>query len=170
MTEKTNAALRLRPYQPGDQAAVLRLNDNAVRVLSPMDRDRFAELRALCSLLWVAELEDQTVAFLMAFTDGTDYDSVNYRWFSKRFKDFLYIDRIVVSEEARSLGIGQRFYREIERWSRQNRLAWLAAEVDIEPPNSASLKFHERQKFVEVGRQRIDGDKMVSLRVKNIGS
>ena len=50
-----------------------------------------------------------------------------------------------------------------------NRLHWLAAEVDIEPPNSVSLKFHERQNFIEVGRQMIDGGKLVSLRVKSNG-
>lgn len=158
----------LRPYQSDDEVEVLRLNDRAVSVLSPMNQARFAELRAMSSLLWVAELDSESVAFLMGFVDGTDYDSVNYRWFSARLKDFFYIDRIVVSDKAQSSGIGQRFYTEIAQWALQQQLNWLVAEVDVEPPNTPSLRFHDQQGFIEVGRQTVNGNKVVSLRIKNI--
>ena len=159
----------IRSACPDDFQSILALNEAVVELTAPMDRERLTLLDELSAYHRVYADGGQVLAFLLVFREGSAYDSVNYRWFSKRLKDFLYIDRIVVSEEARSLGIGQRFYSEIERWSRQNRLAWLAAEVDIEPPNSASLKFHERQNFVEVGRQRIAGDKVVSLCLKSIG-
>jgi len=134
-----------------------------------MDKTRFQELHKMAALLQVAETHGDIVAFLMAFTDGADYDSPNYRWFSRRLKDFLYIDRVVVSEKVRSSGIGRQLYSEIEKWGRSHDLSWLAAEVDTQPPNSASLRFHHQQHFTEVARHIAgDGKKEVSLQVKSI--
>jgi predicted GNAT superfamily acetyltransferase len=39
----------------------------------------------------------------------------------------------------------------------------IVCEFDIEPPNPASQRFHARQGFREVGRQSIEGGKVVSM-------
>ena len=160
----------MRKWQPDDEADILRLNAESVSVLSPMDSARFSELRDMCRLLSVAEKSGQAVGFLMGFCDGAGYDSPNYRWFAARLKRFLYIDRVVVSRQMRGLGLGRLFYNEAQRWAVEHQLAWLAAEVDLQPPNTASLAFHQQLKFVEVGRQKLDGGKMVSLQVRPAGA
>ena len=76
-------SIAIRPFQSEDEPAVLHLNETSVHVLSPMDEKRFHALKNMAALLWVAVKEDGIAAFLMAFTDGVDYDSVNYQWFSR---------------------------------------------------------------------------------------
>ncbi len=158
----------LREFTASDAATVLRLNADSVAVLSPMDGPRFQALAAMADLLQVADVAGQVVGFFMAFADGREYDSVNYRWFAARLKRFLYIDRVALDPPYRGAGIGTRFYRLAEQHARGAGLAWLVAEVDADPPNPVSLAFHDRLGFVEVGRQAAGGGKVVSLRVKSL--
>jgi predicted GNAT superfamily acetyltransferase len=162
--------LVIRQWRPTDEADILRLNDESVNVLSPMDGSRFTYLRSMCCMLRVAEIDGRGVGFLLGFSDGAGYDSANYRWFASRLKRFLYVDRVVVSHEFRSAGLGRRFYSEAERWAAEHKLVWLAAEVDLQPPNTASLEFHRRLGFVEVGRQVSDSNKVVSLQVRSLSN
>ena len=161
-------AIIIRPYEAQDEEAILQLNEDSVRVLSPMDTNRFVYLKSMSRLILVAEYDKKVVAFLMGFSDRADYDSVNYQWFSDRLKSFFYIDRIVVNKKYRSLGIGRTFYSKIHDWASQQEIKWLVAEIDIEPPNESSLKFHNRQQFVEVAKQVAGNGKKVSLQVKSL--
>lgn len=158
----------LRHYRPGDAVDILALNAASVAVLSPMDDARFEHLRALCSLLKVAELDGAVAGFLMGFCDGTAYNSVNYRWFSANCEAFLYIDRVVVSSAHRGRGIASRFYEHAIEWSRERGLRSLVAEIDIEPPNEASLQFHRRFGFREMDRLVHSANKVVSLQQLDI--
>lgn len=160
----------LRKFTESDTAAVLRLNAESEAVLSSMDGLRFRTLAAMAEMLQVADAAGQVVGFFMAFADGRAYDSVNYRWFAARLKRFLYIDRLTLDPPYRGVGIGTQFYRLAERYARAADLTWLAAEVDVIPPNPVSLAFHDRLGFVEVERQTVSGGKVVSLRVKSLGA
>jgi predicted GNAT superfamily acetyltransferase len=153
----------LRPFETKDQQAILTMNEESVDVLSPMDAERFDRLRDLCSLLRVIEDNGEVAGFLMGFCRGTDYDSINYRWFSENYDDFLYIDRVVVSGRHRGRGMASRFYEYAIDWSRQRGLCCLVAEIDIEPRNEPSLTFHERFGFEEVDRLAHTPTKIVSL-------
>lgn len=155
--------MMLRHYTPGDEADVLALNEASVAVLSPMDAERFTLLRERCALLRVAEDDGRVAGFLMGFCNGTDYDSINYRWFSEQYPDFLYIDRVVVSDQFRGRGIASVFYDHAIDWAREQGLDCLVAEIDIEPPNVGSLKFHEKFGFREVDRLTHSPTKVVSL-------
>ncbi len=159
----------IRPFVDSDLSEILSLNAKSVHFLSPMDADRFALLKSQASLIWIGEKENEIVAFFIGFEADSSYDSTNFKWFDARFKKFLYIDRIVVSEKARSTGIGKSFYQKIENYAQNRGLHWLLAEVDVNPPNSGSLKFHDKQGFIEVGQQKPGlGDKVVSLRAKGL--
>lgn len=163
----SQSALTIRPFHPKDESALLALNAASVTVLSPLDRARFSMLKQQASLILIAEGDRGVCGFLMGFCEGKMYDSKNYQWFSERLKHFFYIDRIVIAEPARSMGIGRQFYQVITEWAQAERLHWLAAEIDIEPANPKSLSFHQRQGFVSVGQQGVNG-KRVSLMVKSL--
>ena len=153
----------IRPATAEDAAAIVALNTDSEAVLSPMGRDRFEALRQRCALLQVAEQAGVVAGFLMAFCDGSDYDSENYRWFSTHYSDFLYIDRVVVSRQYRGRGIASSFYEDALKWAARRGLHCLVAEIDIKPPNTASLKFHAAFGFAEVGRLAHSPRKVVSL-------
>jgi hypothetical protein len=159
----------LRKYEAEHAAAVLRLNAESVAVLSPMDRNRLRLLAGMCSLHLVAVGPAGVIGFMLGFTDGAAYDSVNYRWFASRFKRFLYIDRMVVGPSSRECGVGRAFHAASEEHAVATGLVWIVGEIDLDPPNPVSLSFHERLGFVEVGRQALSSGKVVSMRARSVG-
>ncbi len=161
--------IKIRDFHPSDVNLIVTLNYQSVAVLSAMDEQRFDLLREQSSVLWIAELNQQPVGFLMGFGDGSNYDSVNYQWFNERYDSFVYIDRVVVGVEVRSAGIGSAFYARLEQWAYEQQKSCLVAEVDIVPLNQGSLNFHLRLGFVEAGQQVYGNpQKKVSLMRKNL--
>jgi uncharacterized protein len=156
----------IRPARQRDFPAVLALNGESVHLLAPLTRERLAGLHRNASLHWVSEEHDRVVGFVLAFREGIEHDSVNYRWFAERYQSFLYIDRVVVGSDARGVGVGSRLYEEVFAYALASGAERVAAEFDIEPPNPASARFHARFGFHEVGRRVVPyGMKEVSLQV-----
>ena len=160
------ADFALRQACFSDENDILRLNAASVAETSPMDSDRFRSLFDMSTQTIVAKQDSGVVGFLMGFGDGCACDSMNYCWFANRLKQFFYIDRIVVSADARGSGIGTAFYSHIELWAQVAGLHWLAAEMNLEPANKASLAFHAKQGFVPVGTQSLEGGKVVSMQIR----
>ena len=162
-----DAPFLLRPVDDPDLAHVLALNEAEVEKLAPMDEARFHELRGLAHRFDVVEVEGVFGGFVITFAPGSAYDSENYRWFSERHEGrgqgFYYLDRFVLRPERRRRGLGSLVYDELEgvaaAWGR------MSLEVNLVPRNDASLSFHDRRSYVEVGRLG-DADHLVSLMEK----
>jgi predicted GNAT superfamily acetyltransferase len=153
-----------------DLPAILGLNAESVHFLSPLDLARLQRLHTHAAYHRVVDDEGAVAAFLLAFREGADYDSPNYRWFAQHYERFLYIDRIVVAANARGRGFGAQLYDDILAFAADTNAARLTAEFDIEPPNPVSAAFHQRYRFREVGTQWIGGDKkQVSLQARELG-
>lgn len=162
--------MRLRPATPTDFKAVLALNEESVAYLSPLDETRLAHLHAEAALHLVAEEQGAVIGFLIAFRAGCAYDSENYLWFSRRYEQFLYVDRVVVARTAKSRGVGSMLYRELFALAQRNAVPFVTCEYDVEPPNAGSERFHSRFGFKEVGRQVVAGGrKVVSLQAVDAG-
>lgn len=136
----------LRPITPDDHAAVLALNAANVEALSPMDLHRLwwlLDLAAHADVI-VEDGPDQRVAgFVLAFAPGTAYDSVNYRWFSERYADFLYIDRIVLDPAFRRQGLASQVYDELEAAAAdRGRMV-----LEVNDGNEPSLAFHRARGY-----------------------
>ena len=160
----------IRDARPDDFPEILALNAESVHFLSPLDAMRLRHLHAQAAYHRVVEREGKIAAFLLAFREGVDYDSLNYRWFAQNFPRFLYIDRIVVAGSARGLGFGAQLYDDILVFAAATNAARLTAEFDIEPPNPVSAAFHQRYGFREVGTQWLGGGKkQVSLQARELG-
>jgi predicted GNAT superfamily acetyltransferase len=154
----------IRDATPADFAAILALNKASVEFLSPLTPELLGQLHGSSAWHRVVEIDGAIAAFLLAFRECTSYDSPNYRWFCRRYPRFLYIDRVVVGEQARSAGLGRLLYEEAIGYTRHANVGVLCCEYDIAPPNPGSARFHARFGFAEVGRQHVaDGKKQVSL-------
>jgi predicted GNAT superfamily acetyltransferase len=112
------------------------------------------------------EHEGEIVAFALAIAPGTPYDSQNYRWFAARFERFLYLDRIVVADPFRRRGIATRLYDAIE--IAVDSFDRMVCDVNILPPNQASLEFHAAREYREVGRLTYGSEKVVALLSKEL--
>jgi len=155
----------LRPITPSDVDDVLALNERNVVKLAPLDAARLAEIQDWADRVDVLDVDGAFAGFVVTFGPGTPYDSDNYRWFTDRFDDFYYLDRIVLHEDFRRRGLGGFVYDDVEETARKH--GRLALEVNLVPRNDASLAFHEGRGYVEVGRIG-DDDHLVTLMTKEL--
>jgi predicted GNAT superfamily acetyltransferase len=63
------------------------------------------------------------------------------------------------------MGYGSLLYNEVESRSTE---PFFTLEVNLEPRNDGSLRFHDRLGFVEVGQQVSGSGKLVSLMAKTL--
>ncbi|GAB1477210.1 GNAT family N-acetyltransferase [Bacillota bacterium] len=151
----------IRRATAADFGSILRMNEESVHFLSPLTEEKLKHLDHECELHLVAETDGEIGAFCLTFREGADYDSVNYLWFQNHYEKFLYVDRVVVDLSARSAGLGKLLYEEVFKHAGATGVPIITAEIDIEPPNPISLRFHEKFGFNEVGKQEIGGGKKV---------
>lgn len=157
-------AVAIRDATRGDYGDILALNEADVAHLSELDLARLASLDALCCYHKVACIEGRVLGFLLAMRDGAQYPNENFAWFSRHFRSFVYVDRVVVSRAARGLGLGSLLYKDLFEWARRNGIPQVTCEYNIVPANEASRLFHDRLGFKEQGTQWVaGGTKQVSL-------
>lgn len=147
----------LRPLDAADLAGVLALNQDHVPQVGPLDAARLRSIVDECTLALVVADPDgaggDVDAVVLVLGPGASYDSPNYRWFAERYEDFRYVDRIAVADGAHRRGLGRRLYTAVFDHARAEGAPVVTAEVNLEPPNPASLAFHAALGFVEVGQQ-----------------
>ncbi|MGI9451308.1 MAG: GNAT family N-acetyltransferase [Geminicoccaceae bacterium] len=162
--------IQIRDIQPDDVGWLLRLNNASVPNVSHLERNDLDDLLESACYARMAAIDDRPLGALIGFWPGADYQSVHYRWFSKRFEHFFYVDRVIVADDARGKGVGQAIYADIERFA-YGRTERIALEVNSLPPNPVSLRFHQAAGFVEVGEfEHEGGDKKVVMMVKAVES
>jgi predicted GNAT superfamily acetyltransferase len=150
-----------------DLPAVLALNHAHVELLSPMDEARLRLLIGWACRSDVIVCDGRVAGFVLVFAPGTAYDSPNYRWFTSRYGErFLYLDRVVVDDRYRRRGLATAAYDLIEAGAADH--GRLVLEVNVDPPNDASLAFHGARGYEEVGRLGEDGH-VVALMAKALG-
>ena len=96
--------------------------------------------------------------------DNSDliYDSPNYQWVSKRFSNFVYIDRITVLPKFQNEKIGSALYTDLIIFSALEGYDDILCEVNIQPANPGSIRFHKRFDFEECGSQLTEAGKLKS--------
>lgn len=148
-----------RPIEPGDLDRVLAINTANVPEVGPLDADRLRYLVDESAIGIAVDVDDLLVGFCLVVAPGSDYDSVNYRWFMEHHPTSLYLDRVAIDESMRGRGIGSQLYSEVARVMQVDHpdATALTLEVNVDPPNVPSLRFHERLGFSEVGRQMSKG-------------
>ncbi|HEX4984052.1 MAG TPA: GNAT family N-acetyltransferase [Ilumatobacteraceae bacterium] len=157
----------VRLLTPTDLDRVLTINESGVPGVGPIDAARLEHLVDESCMTLVATVDgpiaEIVAGFCIVLGPGADYGSVNYRWFSERYDDFVYLDRVAIAPEFQGRGLGRALYDEVER---RAEAAWFTLEVNLRPRNDGSLAFHERLGFVEVGQLETDYGYLVSLMAK----
>jgi hypothetical protein len=111
-----------------------------------------ASLRQLIASSFHVRISGQVDALCIALDQDAQYENVNFDWFRRRYRRFVYIDRVVVAAHARGKGIARKMYSDLKLASQNTGHSVLCCEVNVDPPNLASDPFHEAFGFVEVGR------------------
>ena len=155
----------LEPLRPSDHEAVVALNARHQHLTAPMDVDRLVHLDTV-GRVEVIRHDGAFAGFVVTVTSGAAFDSENFAWFAERYDSYCYLDRIVVHEDARRLGLARRVYDELEARTAQTA-PLLTLEVNTDPPNEASLAFHAGRGFEPVG-ERFIVDHAVAMMVKRL--
>lgn len=135
-----------------EREALLRVGNASARETSHLSADQFDRL---IDRAGIALIIPPAQAFLIAFQNTDGYDGGHFLWFGDRFDRFVYIDRVVVADHDRRRGLGRMLYAEtFERAARMGHTR-VVCEVNVEPPNPVSDRFHAELGFAEVGRATI---------------
>ena len=160
----------IRSIVPADLGQILEINEANVPEVGSVDVDRMSYLLAQSPIALAVDLDGWTVGFCLVMPSDSDYDSVNYRWFTARYDDFMYLDRVAFEAEAQGRGLGTLLYAEVDRLMVERGDSHLALEVNVDPPNEPSLAFHARRGFLEVGQQDTPYGIRVSMQMRDVGS
>ncbi len=112
------------------------------------------------------EKKSELVGFIVCFRENSIYKSQNYIHFNKKYERFLYIDRVGIKKKHDNKGIGTYLYEHIFNINDENGLR-ICAEVNIEPKNEISLRFHEKMGFKETSERTINNNYKVKYVEKN---
>ena len=163
-------AIAIRDVRENELDSVLALNNAAGATILPLDATRMREFFDEAAYFRVAEADGHLAGFLIAMRENAAYDSPNFLWFRERYPEFLYIDRIVIAQRYRGLGLGRMFYADVTSFA-EVRVPLLTCEVFLEPRDDVSVLFHGTYGFQEVGQQLMPGVRRhVSLLAKELCS
>ena len=150
----TNQFIVMHPISPNDTAALLSLNNLHAAELSLLDAQEFS---ALVAGAFYAKCTPDHTAFLIAFADTAAYDSPNFIWFKNTIERFVYVDRVVVAAATQGSGLARLLYQDLFTAANAAGIGCICCEVNVEPPNPASNRFHDAQGFAEIGRAELAG-------------
>jgi len=127
------------------RAKILRMNEDFVHWLSPLDDDKLDYI--LDRAAYQRQIYDGA-GVLLGYPHNVDYpDHKNLTYLRKHLSNFFYIERVIISRQAQGQGLGQSLYKDVERFARSQGFKHLACEVNTKPNNPGSHLFHERLGF-----------------------
>ncbi len=135
----------------GDAKFLLEFNNAAIPAIGELTPAKAQWLLAHVVLPGLALLDGRAAGIVVVLSDTCGYDSDYYRWFTERYTNFLYIDR-VVADWARGQGVARQLYQSIEQAAQERQCA-IVADVYSEPPNVPSLGLHRALGFAKIGTQ-----------------
>ena len=158
--------MAIRRFKPSDLTQLHAANQASVPGVSSETEADLAKWIGLSTCFVAADTTDLALGFLTLLPTGTpDYPSANLRWFeayaTRTGKSVIYVDRIAFLPEARGQGLGEALYgAAFEHFSDHDEIG---CEVNIEPPNPGSHRFHQRLGFAQVGERSFEaGTKSVA--------
>ena len=144
-----------RNIEIADLVRVLEINNANTPGVSELT---FAELESdLNNSLHALAIDNErgdVCAFCITFDPNSPDAGANHQWFAERYKSFVYLDRIAIDSNHQNRGLGALLYQAVEqRMLDSSEYSLLCCEVNLEPPNPGSLRFHKRIGFSECGVQ-----------------
>lgn len=156
----------IRKIEKKDYVKIVEINKAVVEHTSQMDETRLNELIGYAHYAILAESDTEIAGFLLSMGPNKPYINANYQWFSERYSNLLYIDRIAVNLDYIGKGVGSCLYKNLFEFSKNEQFSALGCEINVVPPNEPSILFHTKHGFKEVGTQWLNKKtKKVSMQV-----
>ena len=150
-----------------DLKSILFLNQNSIPAVSSSNLKMMQKFLYTCYYFKVCKIDGKIIGFLNALLPLKDYKSENYNWFNERYKNFIYVDRIVISTSYQNQGYGTVFYNDLIA-SIQNDSLDIVCEINTKPYNEQSIQFHTKYGFNEIGKKKLSSNKSVIYMKKTL--
>ena len=143
-----------RNIEIADLARVLEINNaNTPGVSELTFTELESDLNNSLHALAIDHEQGDVCAFCITFDPTAPDAGDNHRWFAERYKSFVYLDRIAIDSNHQNRGLGALLYQSVEQHMiHSSEYSLLCCEVNLEPPNPGSLRFHQHIGFTEVGQ------------------
>ncbi len=156
MSSTPSSTPKIQPLLSATQP-LLTLNNNHSIELSPLT---LAELDQIIRASFFSATINDSDALLVSFDQSFPHDHENLRWLRAFFatlpdKNFVYVDRVVVSATARGKGYARALYLDLFQRAKSAGHSRIVCEVNLNPPNPVSDAFHASLGFSEIGRAPI---------------
>jgi uncharacterized protein len=159
--EQHAAALSVRAATVADAAAVLAINAASRAGVARLDRRELTRLCEAGARILIATLA-QPAGYLIAFAADAPYDGEEFRYLRGALSgSFVYVDQVAVAPHLRRHGIASALYRKLGSLSAAGTR--LCCEVNLEPPNPGSLRFHRRLGFELLTELAVTDGRKVAL-------
>ena len=142
--------LEMKPLSKTDVDSIWKINEDGLPGTGKVSPEEIEALLDFSSLAVGAYHGEKLAGFVICLPPRTAYGSLNYAWFNQRYNEFLYVDRIAVATQYQNQKIGTLLYDFVKRIATENGIP-VTAEVNIQPPNPGSMRFHDRHGFHQVG-------------------
>jgi len=152
MRKTWNMSMNLEITPLDDALLLMEINNAAVPDIGALDISKAQWLVERVVMPGLALVDGQVAGLVVVLSDSCGYNSDYYRWFTERYENFLYIDRVVVADWARGQGIAKQLYQAIEQAAHEQNMA-IVADVHSDPPNTPSLNLHRTMGFDVIGTQ-----------------
>ena len=144
---------------------IIKLNSENMPAVGKLDKGLCNRFLKHSDYFKLIKYDNRFIGFMIGLLPNRKYNSANYKWFEKKYKSFIYIDRVVISFKYQNKGFGSLFYDDLKKCFKDSYDS-MACEVNIIPKNDVSMNFHKKYGFKEVGQQRIEnGKKLVSMQL-----
>lgn len=131
----------------------LALNNQFSRETSKLDAAKF-EIMIENSIAAFAIAPD--IGFFLAYDEKSNYDGIHFQYLKRKFKNFIYLDRIIVKKSEQGLGIGTSLYECLFDIAEDAGIENILCEVNIEPLNEVSIEFHSMLGFEDIEDRKIE--------------
>ena len=145
------ADIMIRETKPTDVAAIGAINAAGWPGVAPLTLMEIDAIAAGIIRCWVAEKDDAILGYLIAYAARDEYAGEEFAWLQRKYATFLYIDQIAVAPHGRREGAGSALYRVAADYALARGFDSLTCEVNVEPPNPVSLRFHHTLGFQDIG-------------------
>ena len=142
--------MEIRNLAPANIEAIWAINEQGLPGTGRVSEQEISDLLQFSSLSVGMFDANELLGFVICLPPRTRYGSLNYQWFNDHYNAFVYVDRIAVSTLQRNQGVGTKLYDVVVAYSKEKNIP-IAAEVNLNPPNPGSIRFHERFNFEQVG-------------------
>ena len=162
-------SVSFRPIRAEDFGAILQINAESSPHVARLDERDLLQQVALASVAWVAVCDGRVIGYLVAMSNAVEYDAEVFQSFRAKMPGpFMYIDQVAVARLARSAGIASQMYAHLEAESGRLGITALCCEVNLQPENPASMRFHLKLGFERAGDMQTADGPLVALMRKTI--